>query len=465
MNERNNIRIYLIRCGYILCGCFFVLMAWIIWLQCLEADSLAKNSLNQRGTLIAEDVQRGAILDRNNEKLAYSERPRERNYPYGAAAAAVTGYLGERIGSDGIEGYFNRDLTGSPEAFSRFGPIAQLFSSDKGNNVKLTVDVRAQQAAYSALSSRKGAAVMMDAGTGEILAMVSTPAVSPDSVENNWEELSKQQEGPLLNRALQGQYPPGSTIKVVMTDQILKEHIVGLNETFDCNGTLRIGDYTMHEAHGAAHGKVNLQDALVHSCNIVFGTLAVRLGGDKLEDAFTRFGFDKDLDDELKFSAPGLPKLKKLSDGELAQIGIGQGELLVTPMQMCMAASAVANQGVVMKPHLLDEIVSPSGVVIKKNHSEKWFEAMTAERASVIDSFMEKVVMEGTGTAAQIKGVRVTGKTGTAETSQGEHAWFIGSADINGRRVVLAVIVENGGGGGAVAAPIARSMFLSLLNK
>ena len=167
----------------------------------------------------------------------------------------------------------------------------------------------------------------------------------------------------------------------------------------------------------------------------------------------------------MKSSAPDRPEFKKLSDGELAQIGIGQGELLVTPMQMCMAASAAANQGVVMKPHILAEILSPSGVVIKKGHSEKWFDAMTAERASVIDSFMEKVVREGTGTAAQIKGVRVTGKTGTAETSKGEHAWFIGSAEINGRRVAVAIIVENGGGGGAVAAPIARSMFLSLLDK
>lgn len=465
MNERNNIKIYLIRCGYILCGCFFVLMAWIIWLQCFEAESLAKNTLNQRGTLIAEDVQRGSILDRNNEKLAYSNRPGERNYPYGASAAAVTGYLGERIGSAGTEGYFNRDLTGSPEAFSRFGPIAQLFTSDKGNNVKLTVDVRAQQAAYSALKGRKGAAVMMDAATGEVLAMVSTPAVSPDAVENNWQELSKEAEGPLLNRVLQGQYPPGSTIKVVMADQVLKEHIISLNETFDCNGTLRIGDYTMHEAHGAAHGKVNLQQALVHSCNIVFGTLAVRLGADNLKDAFTRFGFDKNLENELKASAPGLPEFKKLSDGEIAQIGIGQGELLVTPMQMCMAASAVANNGVVMRPHLLSEILSPSGVVIKKEHNEKWFDAMTSERASVIDSFMEKVVKEGTGTAAQIKGVKVMGKTGTAETSKGEHAWFIGSAEINGRRVAVAVIVENGGGGGTVAAPIARSMFLSLMDK
>ena len=252
-----------------------------------------------------------------------------------------------------------------------------------------------------------------------------------------------------------------------MADAALKEKATDQQEIFHCTGKLDLGGgYVLQESHGAVHGDVNLEQAVTESCNITFGTLAMRMGASKLDAAFDRFGFRKTFDNEIVESAAHLPDFSKLGKGDTAQVGIGQSSLLVTPLRMAMLAAAFANQGVMMKPYLIDEVISPGGVIIKKGSAAKWLEATSAERAAIIDGFMEKVVQKGTGTAARVDGIRVTGKTGTAENAAGaDHAWFIGSAALKHRKIAFAIIVENSGGGGTEAAPIARKIIMSLLDK
>lgn len=464
--RRRNIHTWILQTTVFLLGIFACLMLYIVYIQVVEANALAVNPLNHRGTAAAAEVHRGAILDAQGRSLAVTSAEGEREYPYTAAAAAVTGYIGEKIGATGIEGAASRELSGDSEEFSRLGPIAQLLRSSQGNDVRLTIDAKVQKAAYEALGNRRGAVVVLDAGTGAVLAMVSRPSFDPADVEAQWEDLRQRADSPLLNRVLYGLYPPGSTIKPLIADAALTEGVTTQQEIFDCTGKLDLGNgYTIADSHGEVHGRINLKQALMESCNVTFGTLAMRLGGSKLQKAFERFGFAKSLDGEMASTAPHLPDFSRLGKGDTAQIGIGQSKLLVTPISMAMLASSFANHGVMMRPYMIDEVVTPSGTVLRKAQPSQWLKVDTPEQANLIDGFMEQVVEHGTGTSAAVRNIRVAGKTGTAENAAGaDHAWFIGSAALPNRQIAFAIIVENSGFGGTEAAPIARKVILSLLD-
>lgn len=462
--DERQTRLHVVHVAVVLLALIGVLALYICYLQTFGAEKLAHHPLNQRSAQAEMEIQRGSLLDAKGRALAQSTAPGQRSYPMGAAMAPVTGYIGERIGSAGLEGRENQALLGRTDEMNRLGPVTQLLQSDRGNDVHTTINADVQQAAYDAFAGRRGAAVVLDATTGAVLAMVSCPSYDPARVEDDWDSLHEQADGPLLNRVLYGMYPPGSTIKPMMADAALATGVTNPSETFDCDGVLDVGGgQSIREAHGEVHGQVNLEQAVTESCNVTFGQLAVRMGAKKLGDAFERFGFTKELTGDLASEAAHLPDFGVLGKGDTAQVGIGQSSLLVTPMEMALVAAAFANGGVVMQPYLVQSVTTPSGLTIREARPEKWFEATTPERAALIDGYMESVVTRGTGTAARVSGIRVTGKTGTAENAQGkDHAWFIGSADVGGRKIAFAIIVENSGGGGIEAAPIAKKIVLSM---
>ena len=462
--DERQTRLHVVQAAVVLLALVGVLALYLCYLQTFGADQLAHHPLNQRSAQAEAEVQRGAILDAKGRALAQSTAPGQRSYPMGAAMAPVTGYTSERIGSAGLEGRENQALLGRTDEMNRLGPVTQLLQSDRGNDVHTTINADVQQAAYDAFAGRRGAAVVLDATTGAVLAMVSCPSYDPAHVEDDWEALRQQADGPLLNRVLYGMYPPGSTIKPMMADAALAAGVTDPAETFDCEGALDVGGgQSIREAHGEVHGRVNLEQAVTESCNVTFGQLAMRMGGKKLEKAFDRFGFTKELTGDLASEPAHLPDFSALGQGDIAQIGIGQSSLLVTPMEMALVAAAFANHGTVMQPYLVQSVTTPGGVTLHEAHAQKWFDATTPERAALIDGYMEQVVTHGTGTAARVSGLRVTGKTGTAENAQGrDHAWFLGSADAGGRKIAFAIIVENSGGGGIAAAPIAKKIILSM---
>ncbi|MCE5284947.1 MAG: cell division protein FtsI [Pelosinus sp.] len=446
-----------------LLGLLVILFLYLSYIQVIDKDYLATHPLNRRNTEAAKKIEYGSIADKHGNKLALSVKEDGvyvRRYPYGAVFAHVVGYDTAKYGKAGIEAAYNGYLSGNLNSERQLGAVSHLFTKTQGNNIRLTLDAKLQETAFKALGNHRGAVVALSPKTGEVLALVSKPSFNPEAIESIWQEISQDKDSPLLDRTLQGLYPPGSTLKVMMAEAALHEGITTADNKINCAGTLKIGtDYTLTEINNKAHGKVNLEEALAVSCNITFGTLALELGRDKMAKTFERYGFKEELNSDLAEAKPRLPSFNKLSDGDLAQTGIGQGSLLVTPLRMAMLAGTIANQGVMMKPYLVSEITSPDGGVFKKYSAEKWL-TLDAKTAELVRQMMVSVVRKGTGQAAQLPGISVAGKTGTAENPHGkDHSWFIGFAPADNPEIAIAVIVENAGGGSVVAAPIAREVF------
>lgn len=462
---RDNIR----KVGFLSVGLLVMLLIYLSYIQLIQGEFLAGHPLNHRYLEAAARVERGQIFDRKGEVLAYSkgssENSYERYYPYGPVTAHVVGYSSKRYGITGLEGAFNGYLSGAINPERRFGPIVNLWAEEFGANIKLTLDVSLQKIAYQALGNRRGAVIAIDPRTGAILAMVSKPSFEPGAIDSEWNEIANLPNGPLLNRATQGLYPPGSTIKIMVAEAALAEKIVDEKKEFNCEGSLKIGpDYKLNESGFKAHGKVNLEEALTVSCNVTFGQLALDLGRNRMAKTYERYGFNRSLGDELQEVPSRLPKFNNLSDGDLAQTGIGQASLLVTPLRMAMITAALANNGVIMKPYIVSQVIGNDGSIINEYAPEQFGSPVTPERAAALRRMMAKVVSEGTGYNANISDIRVGGKTGTAENPHGlPHSWFVGFAPVNNPEIVVVVIVENAGAGGEVAAPIARQIISAAL--
>ncbi|MGI6092788.1 MAG: cell division protein FtsI [Veillonellaceae bacterium] len=463
--DSNKFNLSIRRVAFSIIFLLLLLFVHVSYIQTFQSNALATHALNRRNIEAAHKVEQGQILDRNNNKLALSvpddDGVYNRQYPYGAITSHVIGYSSIEYGKSGLESRYTSYLTGSGNPERNLGPIAHLWDTKKGNNLVTTLDADLQEIAYKALGNRRGAVVALSPRTGEIIIMASKPGFDPNNIEKDWQTISQSDDSPLLNRSVQGLYPPGSIIKVMIAEAALTEKTVKLNNIYSCEGALKIGpDYTLYESNSVAHGKVDLEDALAVSCNVTFGKLALQLGSKKMEKTFARYGYSQNVDDVLAESSCHIPDFRKLSDGDIAQAGIGQGSLLVTPLRMAMLASCFANSGTMMKPYLISKIISPDGAIIEQTSPQEWLRPVSPEVANEIRKMMISVVNNGTGNSAKISGLPVAGKTGTAENPSGSpHAWFIGFAPADDPQIAIAVIVENGGSGGQVAAPIARSIF------
>lgn len=462
---RANVR----KVGMLLLVLLALLFMYISYIQIIKGDFLAGHPLNRRSVEVAARTERGQILDRHGEKLAYSEADSEgkfqRYYPYGAIAAHVVGYSTLQYGTTGLENTYNGNLSGATNPQRRFGPVTNLWTAKAGNNIVLTIDAALQEAAYRALGNRRGAVVAIDPRSGAILAMVSRPAFHPETIADDWNTIANAASSPLLNRAVQGLYPPGSILKVMIAEAALAEKIIDTKKTFICEGALKIGpDYELPESNYKAHGKVDLEEALAVSCNVTFGRLSLDLGRSRMAKTFDRYGFSLPVSNELQEVASRLPNFARLGDGDLAQTGIGQGSLLVTPLRMAMLAATIANKGVIMKPYLVTKITAHDGSAVQEFAPGEFLKPTSPALANAIGRMMVMVVSEGTGYAARIPGIEVAGKTGTAENPHGaSHAWFIGFAPANNPEIAIAVIVENAGAGGEIAAPVARQIIARAL--
>lgn len=462
---KHNIRMV----AFSLLGLLLMLFLYLTYIQVVKSDTLMAHPLNRRISELTNKMPRGQILDHQGHKLAYSVQNTagvyKREYPYGNMLSHIIGYDSGKYGNTGVESSFNGYLSGLYNSGYHLGAISHLFSN-AGNNVILTIDTEIQEEAYRALGKNRGAIVVISPRTGAVLAMVSKPGFDPNHIEQDWQSISSAPSSPLVNRAVQGLYPPGSVIKAMVAEAVLHEKVTNLTKTIDCKGALKIGpDYELTESNHKAHGVVNLEQALTVSCNVEFGSLALLLGRTGMGKTFERYGFNKSIGEEFGEQPSRLPNFSRLGDGDLAQTGIGQGTLLVTPIRMAMLAAGLANKGTIMKPSLVSEVRTPDGSIIKRFEPETWLTVTDAALADTITKMMVSVVKDGTGTGAQIRGIAVAGKTGTAENPLGApHAWFIGYAPAFDPQVAIAVVVENGGAGGTIAAPIARQVIAQALH-
>lgn len=458
-------RIILVLIG--LCLTFISLIVYISYFQIFKASAIKKNSYNKRLWINEESILRGSFLDRNGKTLVYSEKKDgtyERHYLFGRLYSHIIGYSLREYGKAGLELFYNNPLLNISEntAINELKNI--VAPTTEGNSLRLTIDHDLQAKARSLLKGKKGSIVAMNPINGEVYAMVSLPDFDVNSLKEDWKTISESTDSPLINRATQGLYTPGSIFKVITTTAILEDE--NIDTTYDCTGTVNIGGYEFNDYNKSAHGNLDLKQALVKSCNTYFTTKSVEVGKENLGTVAEKFMINNKIPFDLPVNSSQFPYKGYLDKTDIAASGIGQGKVLVTPLNMAMVASGIANGGQIVKPILVKEIISKDGKVIKTNTSEILSHATDPIKANLIKDMMVEVVNSGTGTKAKIKNVKVAGKTGTAETSSGKsHAWFIGFAPADNPKVAVAVVLEEDNStGGTSAAPIARDIMLHVIN-
>lgn len=477
----------------VLFGALFVNLNVI---QVLQADELRSDSRNARGLIAEYEVARGQIIageGTDSISIASSQdtggRLRyQREYPEGARYAHVTGYHSFVYGRTEAEQAYNDVLTGTaPEVFAR--NVADLLAGRQrtGDTLHLTVDPSVQRAAQEGLEDRTGAVVALHPGTGAILGLHSSPSYDPgplaahdgEAVRSAWEELSSRETDPRLNRALRETYPPGSTFKLVTAAAAL-ESGVQRDTTYPdperlslplTNATIgNFGGGVCEDGEG-----ISLETALEVSCNTTFGQIGLDLGGDRLVDQAERFGINAEPPLELPGVAVSRFPREDLDEPGAAQSAIGQRDVAVTPLQMAQVTAAVANGGELMVPQLVRRVEDSSGRGLRQLTAEPWqvdgsAQAVSAQTAATLGDMMISVVEDGTGQNAQIDGVEVGGKTGTAQTGEGRPptVWFTGFAPAQNPQVAVAVVIADAGDdatGGAVAAPIAAQVMQAALDE
>lgn len=437
---------------------FVVLALYSTYVQFFQVKTYAAHPKNPRA---ARDVIRGSILDRAGRLLAYTRDDGEREYPADQVTAHAVGYYSPVFGRAGLEAQYELELTGMDET-SKFRNALYKFLGKKrrGNDLVLTLDLDLQSMASELLGTRRGAVVLLNPRTGEILALASSPAFSPTKLP----AIIREQNGasPLFNRATQGLYPPGSAFKLVTASALLTEN-AALSPIY-CPGYARLDNRKI--ACLREHGRIDLEDAIAYSCNTYFIEQTLAKGKEAFINTAQRFLVGKVIPFDLPVAKSSLQE-KTLSDKHgLAESSIGQGSVLTSPLHMALIAAAIANHGVMMKPYMVQEIRTPGGIAISTTSPEPLAEPVTPETARILTSAMVKATISGTARAAQLPGMRVAGKTGSAENPQGPpHAWFIGFAPADDPIAAVAVIIENGGQGGKVAAPIGRALMEETIRK
>ena len=474
---------------------FGLLFLNVNYVQVVKADSYRNDTRNARGLLRSYRHERGPIVLSTGgganavalDKATPSEQLKFlRTYPGGAAFAHVTGFASFVYGRTGIEQAENDVLSGqSDNLFVRRLSDYVTGRRPEGGRVVLTLQQAAQRAAYAGLQGKRGAVVALDPRTGAILAMVSTPSFDPARLSSHdaksmrayYKKLQADDADPMLNRAISQTYPPGSTFKVITSAAALSSGKFTPSTEIPSPTELDLPqtDRNLKNFGGeqCGNGKTStLADALRISCNTAFGGLGMKLGGDALRDQAEKFGLnDNNIRVPLRVAGSVFPE--ELSPPQEAQSAIGQYDVRVTPLQMAMVASGIANGGTIMTPYLVREVQAPDLSTLSQTRPEVYRRAVSASVAGQLTSMMELVVTSGTARAAQIPGVPVAGKTGTAQHAEGAapHAWFIAFAPANDPQVAIAVVVEDGGSagseatGGRVAAPIARDVMRAVLGQ
>lgn len=462
---------------------FGLLLVNATYLQAVRAENLRERPSNVRSLYQQYERQRGPIVV-DGTRIAYSTATDDdalkylRRYRYGPLYAHATGYY-SLFGATAIEREKNEVLSGTAERFfmRRVRSLASG-TETQGGSVVLTLDSAAQRAARSGLKGQPGAAVALDPRTGDILAMASTPSYDPnrlaahdsDKVQNAYDKLDSADGKPLLNRATSEVYPPGSTFKVITAAAALSSESTDYTPASTLPApkvldlplsTSTVQNYAGESCGGG--GSLTLAQALRISCNTAFAKLGMQLGDDVLRRQAQKFGFGDTVEMPMETEPSVFPS--EVNEPQTAFSAIGQFDVRATPIQMAMVAAGVANNGMVMNPHLINEIKAPDLETVETVRPQEYGRAMPPKAANALAGMMTGVVESGTGTSAQIPGVTVAGKTGTAEPKP-EDAWFIGFAPAQNPRVAVAVVVpDSGSTGGSVAAPVARDMMEAVLRR
>ncbi|MFD7908799.1 peptidoglycan D,D-transpeptidase FtsI family protein [Kitasatospora sp. NPDC059747] len=474
--------------------CLVLILALMLrtnWVQGVQADAWASNANNKRQQFDRYAHPRGNIVV-GGQPVTKSDFVNGLRYKYkrswvdGPMYAPVTGYSSQVYGSNGLENLEDGVLSGTDDRLFFRNTLDMLTGEQKkGGDVVTTINAKAQKAAWDGLGNKKGAVVALDPKTGAILALVSTPSYDPgtisgseDSDSKSWTDLNADPNKPMLNRALKETYPPGSTFKLVTATAAFEN---GLYQNVD-DATSTPDPYTLpgtatvlkNESPNEKCENATVKSGLDQSCNTVFAKMGADLGKDKMRAQAEKFGFNSTVDTPVRSEKSIFPNSASL-DGT-AQDSIGQHDTRATPLQMAMVSAAIANNGSLMTPYLVDQERSASLTTISKHTEKQFSQAMSPATAQKMQDLMVSVVENGTGTNAKIPGIQVGGKTGTAQHGEDNaglpFAWFTSWAKTSdGQSVAVAVVVEDGSqnrdgiSGGRLAAPIAKAVMQAVLGK
>jgi penicillin-binding protein A len=464
---------------------FSILIVFTSRWAVFEAQSLEDQPSNRRALIEEEKVPRGLIFARDGKtRLAKNvphgvgqNRTFTRTYPSGPLFSHAVGYSFIKNGRRGLEQSDNEDLAGEEDEFESI--LAGLEASRReGFDVVTNLDPDGQRAAVQGLAGRKGAVVAMEPSTGKLRVMVSIPEYDANQIPDQFGRINRDPNKPLLNRATQELYPPGSTFKTVTAAAALDSGKFKPDSIVDGRSPKTISGAPLSNAGGQNFGPISLTDALTNSVNTVWAEVGERIGRKTLVDYMDRFGFNE----HPKLDYPGFqmtPSGVRDAKGRLlggdagfdvGRVAIGQGGLegaiQTSPLQMAEVAAAIGNRGQLMKPRLTDRVVRKDGRVKERIEPDRQAQVMKPETAGTLAEMMKHVVEEGTGTAAALEGIDVAGKTGTAEVANrtANQAWFICFAPVEKPRMAIAVTIERTQGqGGTEAAPIAKQVLEVLL--
>ncbi len=450
-----------------LCSLLILLVVYISYFQIFKSKEIKMHSNNKRLWINEENVVRGNILDRDGEILAYSKKEGEtskRYYPYKNLYSHLIGYSYRQYGKVGLENEYNSELLDLNEENALDELKNLVLPKSEGNDIRLTIDHNVQEKSRKLLKGKKGSIITMNPKTGEIYSMVSLPDFDPSDLDNEWKGIIEDEDRPLFNRSIQGLYEPGSIFKIITTTAI--SETFGIDKNYTCTGKITVDGYTVNDYGGYSHGDIDLKAAFKDSCNPYFVEKSLLLGKDKLGEVADRYMINKDIPFDLSVKKSSFDYEKSMNKNEIAASGIGQGNVLVTPLNMALMTSSIANNGKMVKPSLVKEIVEKNGKIVPVNDIEVLSNVTSDGIAKDLREMMREVVVSGTGKNASIKNVELAGKTGTAENASGSsHSWFVGFAPYEDPKLVVAVILEEEGAtGGKAAAPIARDMIIYGLN-
>lgn len=445
---------------------YLSLIGYLTYVEMFQREMLASHTSNQRNYDPEDVARRGSIMDINGVVLAESV-DNVRVYPYKGMYAHIIGYNSVQYQRSNLEKTYNDQLLAEDK-------ISKILGSSKkgyGHNLVLTIDHSIQELAYEELGDNNGCIIAINPNTGAIIAMVSKPDFDPNEeiLIENWNTLVEDDSYPFLSRATSGLYAPGSTFKMLTALASIENGYEDM--IFDDKGKVTIGGKVFVNQNGKVNGKVNITDGFKYSSNVVFCTLGDKLGGKKLTSVATRFGFNDVFDFDLEYKVSIFPTDIK-DDAQEASLAIGQGNMLATPLQMAMVTCGIANGGVIMKPYLVERVVSRESKLIKECEPQILYRSADSDDTSEVVEMMVETVKSGTGKNASISGVTVAGKTGTSENertdmySNSQHTWFVSFAPAYDPEIVVVVMREySGGSGGDDCAPIAKAVIEKYLKK
>lgn len=468
--------------------CFAVLVGFTSYWAVIDADNLKNERVNKRPLFEAQQIKRGTIFTADGSVIARSKaqgtgasRQFVRRYPTNELFGHPIGYSFISQGNSEFEAFHNSELIGDD---SEFTSIIDEIKGEKqvGHDVITSLDSTAQQTAVDLLAGRPGAVVAIEPSTGKVKALVSQPSFDPNRIPEDLGELQKEPSAPLYAAATQGQYPPGSTFKLVTAAAALDSGKIDADTLIDSPASIDVQGNPLSNSDGSDFGEINVEQALTNSVNTFFAQLGEDIGTDTLYDYMDRFGFNAkpklDLPDgQLSISGVYDSQSEEFlgpdDPVDIGRIAIGQERVLATPIQMAEVGATIANGGKLMRPQIWQEVRDVDGRTIKTMDPDEQSNVMSEDSATQLTEAMKAVVNEGTGTAAALSGVDVAGKTGTAEVPDAEacdglpnQAWFVGFAPADDPQIAVAATVEcTDGQGGTVAAPIAAGVMQTLIGE